>query len=710
VGNSGFDVRSLGEERLAIEVTEDWSVDSREITVKYTDRKDLDSAWKRYIKHSALATPVHPPPNSGDVATITIRTAWSAGEAVIYGTVVQATPAFTIFELAPLDPRAIMGLISMGLTEAAHLTPAGGETLAEPMATPISEAAEAEQETEDDPTDAFTIEGPAEHTVDVVLPKAPSTEPAPPPNDDAIDDSWDLSAGTFSAVASAMGEPERPRTNPRIQAGKFSPGLASPTSRPQRPVEPPLPLAPSALSSSSMTHDSDPEDPRFLAALTGPAGTDTEAALPAINRFGDLGETSWRDAVLALFLDKATGVVVLHGFREIRWGYFVDGRPVHYAGDHPHPGEYLSDFLTGDGPLSEKQWNEALRMQKLTNVPAGTYLVQRGLLTQQQLETGLIARASRITERLVAANFGRWSLHLLDSVRYAFPYRGVDVVPLLFSVERKASERMDDEKLLGEMSPFYDFHIIQVDARLHLLDGLSFRDEEQGVVDEYLSGGWTIKDLLALRAMHERPLLRLLLVLRAMGVVELAQEEGSKARRNRVERKLFVALRNITKWPSFEALHCHWTATQYEVENGYRDTLAEWDPSRFESVADDRIRDLTKQILAKAESLYATLKTRAGRDEMRKTKIDPAQRIMAADLLYKQSDMEIFKGNVGVARVLYERILELVPPNTPSGQEYRIKAKEGLANPAVASAKYPGEGFQAVFKKLDRLVAPADKD
>lgn len=456
-----------------------------------------------------------------------------------------------------------------------------------------------------------------------------------------------------------------------------------------------------------MTHDSDPDDPRFLSGLTGPAGTDTEAALPAIADVGDLGEVPWRDSLLKLHLAKKTGVLVLHGFREIRWGYFVDGCPVHFAGDHPHPGEFLSDFLTGDGPLTEAEWVDALRMQKLTGIAAGQYLVQKGKLSQSQLDEGLHARASRITERLVAANFGRWSFHPLEGVRHAFRHRGVDVVPLLFDVERRDIARMDDDALVERMTPFYDDHVIEVASRQHLLKQCSFDADEQAVVDEYLSGGWTIKELLGLRALPERPLLRLLMVLQGLGIVEMAHEEGERAQRNRVERRLFVALRNITRWPNFEALHCHWTATQQEVEFGYRDTLAEWDPARFEAVADDRIRDLCRQIRAKADSLYEQLKTREGRDALRKDKVDGSQRLMACDLLFKQVEMELFKGNLGVGRVIYERILELVPKG-PDGREYRDAAREKLRDPAIANAKYPGEGFQEVFKKLDKLVQTDD--
>ncbi len=688
-------------------------MDSHEITVTYGSRAELDTAWSRYIKHSALATPMHPPPAPGDVVTVHLRAGWSAAEAVLHGKVVQATPAFTILELAPLEPVAIMALIALGLTEAASLAaraPAAPPAAATPPAAapPPPEPAEStlDGSLAELVTDALTVEGGAETEPE----PAPAPDDEAPGMDDSMDESWALGAASFSAVASGMGRSEPPRSNPRIQAVRFNPGATAappPGTRPKlRPPPPPPPLEP-AVSSASMTHDSDPQDPRFLSGLHGPARQDTEAALPAIGRYGDLGESTWRDALLHLFLDRSTGVLVLHGFREIRWGYFVDGLPVHYAGDHPHAGEYLSDFLTADGTLTEAQWNDALRMQKLCGVPAGRYLVQRGVLTEDQLQAGLRSRAERITERLMAANFGRWSMHNLEGVRFAFPYRGVDVVPLVFGVERHAAERMDDDKLVETMTPYYDHHIIQVDARLHLLRDLPFREEEQGVVDEYLSGGWTIKDLLALRAMSERPLLRLLVVLRNMGIIDVAHEEGARARRNRAERKLFVALRNITRWPSFEALHCHWTATQREVEQGHRDTLAEWDVSRFDELADDRIRDLARQIRGKADALYEQLKTRAGRDELRRGKIDASQRIMAADLLYKQSDMEIFKGNLGVARVLFERMLELIPPG-PEGQEYREKAREGLKDPTIANAKYPGEGFQAVFKKLDALVAKED--
>ncbi len=666
-------------------------MESHEYLIRFDERAELETAWSRYIKHRALATPIHPPPHTGDVAMLRVRAAWSAAEAVLHGKVVQATPAFTIFELAPLEPIAIMALVAMGLTEASSLAtppPAAATSPAADVPAPPPPAGAP-------PPPAAAAPAPA---------AAAPPSPAPPPPSASQDEpaGWDIGAGRFSAVASSVPRPEPTRSNPRIQAVRFSPHAAKappPGSRPAPPPPPPRHEPPTVGASMEAAG----EDPRFLSALTGPARPDTEAALPAIASWGDLSESSWRDALLKLLLERATGVLVLHGFREIRWGYFVDGRPLHYVGDHPHAGEYLSDFLVREGGITQPQWTAALRMQKLTGMPAGAYLVEKGILSRDALHEALRARAARITERLVAANFGKWSMHLLPDVRFAFPYPGVDVVPLLFAVERRAAEALDDDKIVELMTPSYDHHIIQVTERLHLMKGLPFREEERTVVDDYLSGGWTIKDLLAMRAMHEKPLLRLLLVLQHLGIVQFAHEEGELAARNRVERKLFVALRNITRWPSFEALHCHWTAIQHEVEEGYQNTLAEWDPARFEALADDRIRDLNRQILQKAQELYTRLKTRAGRDELRAGTIDPSQRIMAADLLYKQSEIEIYKGNLGVTRMLFERILELVPA-TADGAEYREKAKEGLSRPEIGGAHYPGEGFHPVFKKLDALV------
>lgn len=679
-------------------------MDTRDVQVRYATEAELRTAWNRYIKHGALAAPVHPPPQSGDILIIHIAADWAEAEAQIEAQVLQASLAFTIANLAPLSDEARAALVSMGLVEAA------GDDLPPPDETMVSEAPPGVAPpgaTTEPHVSPVSVDGSDGGPLSLSLP---------------VDDDYDPEGDTAVLSApEAMSAPEPPAaqgpvstsfgspgSNSRIKAVAFSPHVAPPPRPGTRPPPPAPSLASGSMPAAQAAPPGDPDDLRYLASLSGPAHMDTESALPAITRHGDLGESTWRDALLELLTANETGVVVIHGFREVRWAYLVDGRPVHFAGDHPHPGEFLSDFVREVG-VDEAKWRAALRVQKFTGLPAGLFLVSRGWLSQEGLQRALLARAQRIAERLVGANFGKWSFHPLDDLRHVYPYQGLDVVGLLFVAERHAAARIEDDALIEKMQPYYDDHIAQVAERLRLLEGLDLGTHEQSLVDEYLSGGWTIKELLSMRVMEERPLLRILLVLMGLGIIEMRHEEGALARRNRAERKLFVALRDVTKRPPFEALHCHWSAVEPEVRAGWKRTVAEWSLDRFQDVADDRIRDLILRIKARADELQTLLLTQEGRDGERKKIIDEGLRVMASDLLIKQADMEVYKGNTGVARSCYERVLELAPKGD-MGHEYRATAKARLSDPTVGNARMPGaDRPDPVFLRIDKAVAEARK-
>ncbi len=660
------------------------SVETRDVLVRYGTVAELEKAWSRYIKHGALATPVHPPPHPGDILNIRIAATWSSVEAHIDAQVLQSTMAFTIANLAPITDEAREALVELGIADAA----------------PPRVVVESDEEAN---AAAVTLTLPPEGMT--APPPTPRSEAPPPQPEKPPEAEEPLPPSLAAALAAAPATP-RPPPQPsrsKIKAVAFNPSaVKAPAPGQHRPAPPPPPPPPRPAAAPS----GDPNDVRYLASLSGPARLDTESALPAIARFGDLGESNWRDALLELYTANETGVVVIHGFREVRWAYLVDGRPVHFAGDHPHPGEFLGDFVREVG-VDEAKWRAALRIQKFTGMPAGLFLVSRGWLREQGLQKALLARAERIAERLVGANFGKWSFHPLDELRHVYPYQGLDVVKLLFKAERLAAKRTDDDALIEKMKPHYDDHVSQVKERLHLLEGLDFNPHEQTLIADYLSGGWTIKELLGMRVMDERPLLRVLLVLMGLGVIEMLHEEGGRARRNRSERKLFIALRNVTKRPPFEALHCHWTAVEPEIRAGWKRTVAEWSIDRFQDVADDRIRQLIQRIKARADELQALLLTREGRDAERKKIIDEGLRVMASDLLIKQADMEVYKGNVGLARSCYERVLELAPKGD-MGSEFRSVAKDRLANPDVGSARLPGaDKPDPIFIRIDKAVADA---
>ncbi|GEM_PF-5358431 len=640
-----------------------------EIVLKVPTLEALQKKWNQHLKHGVLFAPVHPVPKEGDEAVVTIQPGFSPTLVKITGYVAQASVGISVIQLHELDRAARERLAELGIAEAAPEPAEEAEAAPEPEPEPEA-AAEPEPKPEPEPEAA--------------------AEPEPEPEAAAEPEPEKVPAAKFTPGAAKF-KPKAAAFKPG--AAKFTPGGSTfkPRARPAAPAEAPAKVG-------------DLTDVRVVAAIAGAATKAAEALLPAPRAQGAFGDETWRDVVLRLTTEEATGVLVVHAFREIRWAYFVKGGPVHFAGDTPHAGEYLSDALIAAG-VSMDVWAEGVRMGKLLSVRPGEYLVSQGKLTRAQLDAALTRRAERITRNLIGTNFGNWSFHDLSVVKATFKNTPVNAVEVLMDAERKSQAARDNDLLIRECEPFYKHHVKLVPARKHLFKQLGLKENEEFVVHEMLPAGWTIGELVAYGGMLERPLLRLLSALRGMGLVDFVEEEGEISKRNRAERTLWLGKRDLDRRDAFEALYSHWSSTPYEIKIGYERVLAEYGMDRFGNVADARIKELMADIERRAEEIYKKLSDRAGRRDARKGRVGDDQLLMAVDLLDKQAQMALWKNDFAFVKACYERVLDLDPGVAEAG-EARRNARSAMSRPEIKNAKQPGEGrMQALFKEMNALGA-----
>lgn len=683
----------------------------------YESVEELRKIWRLYIKHGALVTRILPVPGKGERLAIQIRPEWGGEPIYLTGTVVQPSPAMSVLQLDDLEITARVALVSHGIEDAAPppsvtSIPAVSAPAPAPPTTPAPDP-DASADTVSAPDVGTLTAGEAtatapEATLTASQPRAtPKPRGDPDPTPPRLPRTGPLpgvptSTGKSSKPAAARPLAQRRGAHPIRQGGPSSGAFRQP------PASDPLRKRPGSganLARVSVTGESADMDALSASRLTGPVSPDTEAVLPTVAAAGDFGTEGWRDVLLDLFSDRATGVVVIHAFRENRWCYVVDGRPTHYLVDHAHPGEYLSDAILRGCEVSAGQWTEALVGAKISGVAPGDYLVKRGIITTRELHEALRRRASAITRNLLTANFGNWSYHPWLPVRDLFTWEPIDLLPLLLAAERATMERMTDEAITKLTAPHLDKHVSVASERKELLAQLPLDGAERTLAQDLLPGGWTMKEMLVHGGLAEKELLRFVWVLKAMGFVRLRTDEGADSKRNRAERKLYVALKDIQRRAHFEALHCHWTAIGSEVVEGHRKTLEEFSAQKFEGVMDARLQDLLDRIRGRADELLVKLKTKSGRDSVRRSLVGESQLIMAADLMLKQGDMEAYKGNWGVARACYERVLELAP-TLPETQESRARAKAQLSDPTISCAVLGEDdsGMDAVGRAVDDQV------
>ena len=643
----------------------------REIVHVVKDLPALERLWRQGLKHGALLIPVHPMPNNGEKVEVVLRPHFASSLVKLTGQVTQATPAITILQLDPFSADARDRLVDLGLVAAANAKAAPAQAPAAPSAS--APAPSQEPAGSPPPAPAPVAEAPA------------APEPAP-----------------VAATPTPAPAPAAKAFKPKPKA--FKPKAFKPAAARPRPAAP----APAPTTGSIQTGPAPGAAPgdvsdRAIFAAPGPADTRTERLLGAATAHGDLAKFSWRDALLHFYRQRATGVLAIDAFREVRWAYLIDGKPVHYLGSTPHPGEYLAEALIQEGAVTQKQWTAALRVQRLTGMMAGQVLITQRKLTEQQLNAGLTRRAERITRNLLSANFGKFRFHPTEEIRPVFKNKPVEVLDLLWNSQMDVLKKAEDDALVQKAEKLYPLRVRILAARADLIDGLPMNTYEAHVAKELLPASWTLKELVALNEIEERALLRLLFALDAMGVVEFVDPDAESSKTKRAQRILYEGWKDLSRRDPFSALHAHWSSNVTEIEVGYTKLKKEFSAQRFGDAVDSRVQELLDRIHQLAESTYTSLKTKQGRVEARKGIVGTDQLMMAADLLDKQGEMALYKKDFPVAKALYEKVLEL-DPGGPEGREGRERAKKYLSMPEVKHASTAGVVLDDYARRMDAMI------
>jgi len=393
---------------------------------------------------------------------------------------------------------------------------------------------------------------------------------------------------------------------------------------------------------------------------------------------------------------------VIRALREMRWCYLVDGLPVHFLGSNPHPGEFLSDVLIAEGHVTRESWNGVLRSQGLTGMLPGEILLASGDLKPAAFRDAMRARAERIVLNLMGMNFGKFSFHPYPELKKIFPFDQVDLLSLLLGSNRKIVSRLLDEDLYKQTEELYKQHVRLTPGREAMVHELVLAEAEKHVATVVIPAGWTLSQMLGLREMEERALLRLVLVLRGMGMMEFVHEEGTYSKRNRAERFLYETLGDIVRRNAFEAVRSHWSSSVEEIEAGYQRMKHDCRRERFEKYEDARLEELLDEVHVKLDEIWSRLSVTPNRKAIRNEFVEMGQLRMASDLLFNQAEMAVYKNDLGLARLCYIRVLELDPGGS-EGAENVFKSKKALAGPQLSalSAGASGVDMKEVQRRLD---------
>ena len=577
------------------------------------------------LKHRMLTLPVDPELAQGDQITVALHLALTKDTFQIPARVVHCGGSATIVQMDSV-PGKIYAVI--------------GE-MAPPEPPP-----ETTTETVEVPPPAVETPAPASP------PPATAPTPSPPAN------------GASTPARPAPAQPPPPAPAPSTGPEQDAPGgvgkttasfrLKGPKAPGRRPTTTPTaaPPPPGAAATAQQ-----PVDPNKALPIPGKPGVVVAAAS---TREGALGDVGMPDVFMDLLKEGATGVLVVDGYKERYWGFFVRGRPLRFTREPPTRAEALEFHFSKAALLDPKVFERAREQADLLGLPLDEALLKRGLLTREQIDGVLKSCATQVTERLMLVNFGNFRFFPMDDVADLVPGRPADVMNVLWERTRAKFRGRNEKQVKQLLEDCHKHHVLISEHGRALVPELTIRGREQIVVERYLRGGWQVSELVGRVEIPRRELLEVLFTLDALGLVDLSEREGANWRLARAERFL-VDREDYMHKNAFAFVESHWTCLEAELLHAC-DKVEEklLDPVLDELELDEvgAIRDAIRARLIEVRGVFADEEQRR---EYRGSLVEKAKCRMAAELFLRQGEMALFKGEGDLARECFERVMEIDP-------------------------------------------------
>ena len=203
-----------------------------------------------------------------------------------------------------------------------------------------------------------------------------------------------------------------------------------------------------------------------------------------------------------------------------------------------------------------------------------------------------------------------------------------------------------------------------------------------------VDGSRTVHDAVLGSALGRLASLRLVALGLSLGFVRYADQRGQTEHRStRQVNRVSPALKNLQKQLEekrllvqsqnhFERLGLHWSAHHRSYRAALDQTLQELDPAAPPlAAASDETKAVARRIRADLEASFKVLNDPEQRSKYRKKLFDPTEREYAADMLIKQGEVALMRGDRMQAIECLETAVELNA--TPRNRALLMSAREG---------------------------------
>jgi hypothetical protein len=465
----------------------------------------------------------------------------------------------------------------------------------------------------------------------------------------------------------------------------------APASGPPPPASYPAPSASSPAPPASIPPPDERRSipPQFSGRLDRPAGK-IELLEPEKRRIEGQEHLDHASAVYLfeyVSRNKMRGVLTLRRKEEVRTLYFHEGS-VAFVDARPVIEEHcLGRILVLAKKVNEASLKEAIEKARASRTPLGRVLVSMGKISA----AGLVAALREQTRLKVEAAF-EWSSGTYEWAPWQEPPSKADlVVTSGLGILAKYCRALFEHTTTAEIEDLLQPCMARVLTRTPGMDVqspvLGLQPKEIRFIEITVDGKRTISESITGSPLGRLASLRIIAFGVAVGF--LRYKEGGRPAQPRevrpatdgrgfgsVQRTLEEEVKLMKSQNYFDVIGVHWSAHYRSFAAAYQKLRTRYDLTRAElKDAPPNVLKLAKEALDIIEAAYRTLSHEETRIAYRKRLFDQTEREYSADMLVKQGEVLLLRGDrIGSIEAL-ETAVELSP--TARNRQLLANAREG---------------------------------
>jgi hypothetical protein len=441
-------------------------------------------------------------------------------------------------------------------------------------------------------------------------------------------------------------------------------------------------LEPGALAPASGRLER-PPSPQSLLSLPEhrlEALEDVEGASASVFALFDVLARRRARGVLALRGDAVERLIYLHEGSVV----FVDGRPA--VDEH-----LLGRILVGAKKLTEGALREALEKAQRARKPLGRVLVLGGVVPQPVIVQALREQTRLKVEAALGIAHGTWEWRAWSEPPTSADLVAVGGIGLVTRYARHVFDHVTATDLEALFAPLQG-RVVELSGELPVDSPLlGLQPKELRFVEGWIDGKRTLADALTGSPVGRLASLRLIAfgltvglmrIRGGVGGVRRAAGRGSTDGRGlaALRKQLADDVRQLREQSSFEVLGVHWSAHPRSFQAAYLKVKTRFDPAKVDvagAPAEVRaeLQRLAREALDLVDTAYKKLTSDAERSAYRKELFDSTEREYGAEMLIKQGEVMLLRGDRIGGLEAFEMAYELSP--TAKNKALLAAAREG---------------------------------